>query len=139
MTTKDFFKKDQFASGAGVELIEVRPGYARANMTVTTAHLNAGGRTQGGAVFTLADLAIAAAANAHGRIAFSTSSNISYFLGSGPGEVLKAEAFELYLHHRMTFYRCDVFNEKDELIAQMTAQLYRKDIPLPIEGQPQEK
>lgn len=133
MTPQDFFKKDRFATAAGITLEEVRPGYARATMTVTSEHLNAGGRTQGGALFTLADLAIAAAANAHGSLAFSTSANISYFIGSGPGEKLTAEAHELFLHPRMTNYRCDITNEKGELIAQMTSQLYRKDTPVPIE------
>lgn len=133
MTTLDFFKNDNFAAANDVVLEEVRPGYARAKMTVTQKHLNAGGRTQGGALFTLADLATAAAANAHGKISFSTSANISYFIGSGPGETLTAEAFELYIHPRMTFYRCDVTNEKGQLIAQMTSQLYRKDTPVPVE------
>lgn len=132
MTTLDFFKNDQFAAANDVQLEEARPGYARAKMKVAQKHLNAGGRTQGGALFTLADLAIAAAANAHGKMAFSTSAHITYFIGSGPGEILTAEAFESYLHPRMTFYRCDIRNEKEELIAQMTSQLYRKDTPLPL-------
>lgn len=133
MTPLEFFKNDNFAAATGIELVDVRPGYARATLLVTEKHLNAGGRTQGGAIFTLADLATAAAANSHGKIAFSTTSNISYFIGSGPGETLTAEAKELYLHHRMTFYSCDVTNEKGDLIAQMTVQLYRKDISIPIQ------
>ena len=60
---KEFFKADCFAMNAGVELIEVKPGYAKARMLVTPDHLNAGGVCQGGALFTLADLAFAAAAN----------------------------------------------------------------------------
>ena len=40
MTLKDFFKKDRFAALAGVELLEVRQGYAKARMLVTPEHLN---------------------------------------------------------------------------------------------------
>ena len=65
MTLKDFFKKDRFAALAGVELLEVRQGYAKARMLVTPEHLNGGGVCQGGALFTLADLACAAAFNSH--------------------------------------------------------------------------
>ena len=54
---KEFFKSDRFAANAGVELLEVKPGYAKARMLVTEEHLNAGGVCQGGALFTLADLA----------------------------------------------------------------------------------
>ena len=74
MTAQEFFKNDRFATNAGVELIEIKEGYSKARLVITAEHLNAGGRTQGGAIFTLADLALAAAANSHGTLAFSLSS-----------------------------------------------------------------
>lgn len=132
MTPQEFFRADRFATDAGIEIIEARAGYARARLTVGADHLNAGGRTQGGALFTLADFAIAVAANMHGKLAFSTGSHISFFRASGPGEVLTAEARELYIHPRMGNYSCDITNESGELVAQMTAQLYRKDTPVPL-------
>lgn len=78
MTPQEFFKKDLFAEQTGVELLEVREGYSKACLVITENHLNAGHRTQGGAIFTLADLALAAAANSHGSLAFSLSSNITF-------------------------------------------------------------
>ena len=60
MTPQEFFKKDLFAEQTGVELLEVREGYSKARLVITENHLNAGHRTQGGAIFTLADLALAA-------------------------------------------------------------------------------
>ena len=99
MTAQDFFKNDLFARNAGVELLEVKEGYAKACLTITADHLNAGNRTQGGAIFTLADLALAAAANSHGTLAFSLSSNITFLRSSGPGDTLYAEAREC-LHSR---------------------------------------
>ena len=86
MTAQEFFKNDRFATNAGVELIEIKP-----------EHLNAGARTQGGAIFTLADLALAAAANSHGTLAFSLSSTITFLRASGPGDTLFAEARERYI------------------------------------------
>ena len=71
MTPQEFFKKDRFADNVGVELIEIKEGYGKARLVITEEHLNAGNRTQGGALFTLADLALAAAANSHGTLAFS--------------------------------------------------------------------
>ena len=96
MTAQEFFKNDRFATNAGVELIEIKEGYSKARLVITAEHLNAGGRTQGGAIFTLADLALAAAANSHGTLAFSLSSNITFLRSSGPGDVLYAEARERY-------------------------------------------
>lgn len=51
-TLKEFLKADRFATCAGVELLEIKPGYARACMEVTDRHLNGGGVCQGGALFT---------------------------------------------------------------------------------------
>ena len=82
MTPQEFFKKDLFAEQTGVELLEVREGYSKARLVITENHLNAGRRTQGGAIFTLADLALAAAANSHGALAFSLSSNITFLRAS---------------------------------------------------------
>ncbi len=73
MTPQEFFKNDLFAENAGVVLLEVREGYSKAKLEIKPEHLNAGARTQGGAIFTLADLALAAAANSHGTLAFSLS------------------------------------------------------------------
>ena len=70
MTAQEFFKNDLFATNAGVELIEIREGYSKAKLEIKPEHLNAGQRTQGGAIFTLADLALAAAANSHAHWPF---------------------------------------------------------------------
>ena len=93
MTPQEFFKKDLFAEQTGVELLEVREGYSKARLVITENHLNAGHRTQGGAIFTLADLALAAAANSHGTLAFSLSSNITFLRASGPGDTLYAVSY----------------------------------------------
>ena len=72
-TLKEFLRTDRFASCTGVELLEIKPGYARARMLVTERHLNGGGVCQGGALFTLADLAFAAVANSHRRLTLSVT------------------------------------------------------------------
>ena len=47
-TLKEMLSHDRFAVEAGVELLEVREGYAKARMLVTEKHLNGGGVCQGG-------------------------------------------------------------------------------------------
>ncbi len=37
----EFFGRDQFAKENGMKVVEVRPGYGRAEMTVDPHHLNA--------------------------------------------------------------------------------------------------
>ena len=59
MTINEFLQGDKFALLAGVELLETGNGYAKARMEIKPEHLNGGGVCQGGAIFTLAALALA--------------------------------------------------------------------------------
>ena len=59
-------RTDRFAANAGCQITEVDTEHAVAEMVVTNAHLNGANVCQGGALFTLADLAIAALMNARG-------------------------------------------------------------------------
>ena len=126
MSLKDFFKTDRFAAMAGCELLEVSDGYARARMLITPDHLNGGGICQGGALFTLADLAFAAAVNSHLVLTFSTSSNITYVRSIAEGYVY-AEAREIVNHRRMPFAEVRLTDEEGHLLAIFTSSGYRKE------------
>lgn len=132
MTPQEFFKNDEFAGRAGVELMEVREGYSKAKLVIRDEHLNAGHRTQGGAIFTLADLALAAAANSHGTLAFSLSSNITFLRASGTGDTLYAEARERYTGRSTGYYQIDITNQRGELIATFESSVFRKADVLPF-------
>ena len=131
MTVKDFFKADRYAALSGIELLEVEPGRAKTRMEICDMHLNAGNVVQGGAIFTLADYAFAAAVNAYGNLAMSIETSIRYFSGVGSG-ILFAEAQLVHIHKRLATFEVRVTNEKGELIAMFTATAYRKDVPLPF-------
>lgn len=136
MTLKEFFKGDRFAVLAGCELLEIREGYARARMTVTEQHLNGGDVCQGGALFTLADLAFAAAVNSHLVLTVSTSSNITYFRSVPLGATVFAEATELVDHHRMPYAEVRITDESDRLVAIFTSSGYRKQgVVIDLEAQ----
>ena len=110
MTLKEFFLKDRFAVNAGVELMEVQPGYAKARMRITPEHLNGGGVCQGGALFTLADLAFAAAVNSHLTLTFSTTANITFLRSVADGYVY-AEATEIANHPRLPYAEVRITSE----------------------------
>jgi acyl-CoA thioesterase len=133
MTLFDFFKNDRFAAMAGVELMEISEGYAKARMLITPEHLNGGGVCQGGALFTLADLAFAAAVNSHLVLTFSTTSNITIFRSVAEGYVF-AEANEIVNHPRLPYAEVKITDEKGQLIAVFTSSGYRKkDIPIVLD------
>lgn len=132
MTIQEFFQNDRFATGIGVKLLEVGKGHSRTCLTVTEEHLNAGNRTQGGVLFTLADLALAAAANAHGSLAFSLSGHINFLRASGLGDTLYADARERYLGRSTGCYQIDITNQDGKLIATFESTMYRMNEPLPF-------
>ena len=132
MHIKEFFKNDRFAALAGIELTDVSKGYAKARMKVTPAHLNAVNSAQGGAIFTLADLAFAAASNSHGTVAVAINVSISYMKAVSEG-YLYAEARELSKNPKLGTYTVDVKDEKGDLVALFQGMAYRKKDPLEIE------
>lgn len=126
MTIKDFFEKDAFAKMIGAKLIEVKDGYAKAEMKVTESHLNGVGTCQGGAIFTLGDLALAACFNSHRQVTISSSANITYVSPGQLGSTLTAEAVEKVNHHRIPFGEVTIKDENDNIIAVLTSSGYRK-------------
>ena len=132
MTIQDFLQGDKFALRAGVELLDVGNGYAKARMEVKPEHLNGGRVCQGGALFTLADLAFAAATNSHAKLTFSIDSSIHFFRSVSSG-MLYAEAHEVFNHKRLANCEVRITTESGELVATFNGTGYRKDTPLPFE------
>ncbi len=121
---------DQFAAHAGIELIEVRSGYARAKMIVMPRHWNGLGSTQGGALFTLADFAFAAAANSYGTIAVAINVSITFMKAVTTG-TLWAEAREISKNFKLGSYTVEIKDEAGELVALFQGLAYRKQDKLP--------
>lgn len=120
-----FFLRDRFARGAGMRLEEVRPGYARTRMTVSDRHLNAVDVAQGGAIFTLADLAFAACCNSHGTVAVAVNVSIQ-FVRAGRKGTLVAEAHEASVSPRLSSVDVRVTDRTGALVAIFTGLAYRK-------------
>ena len=120
-----FFRRDRFARGAGIRLEEVRPGYARARMTASERHLNAVDVVQGGAIFTLADLAFAVCCNSHGTVAVAVNVNIQFVRAGRPGRLV-AEAREVALSPKLSSVEVKVTDRAGELVAVFTGLAYRK-------------
>ena len=118
MTIQEFLQGDKFALLAGVELLETASGYAKARM-------------EGGAIFTLADLAFAAATNSHARLTLSITSSINFFKAESKG-YLYAEAHETFSHKRLANCEVRITNETGDLIATFNGTGYRKDTELPF-------
>ncbi len=126
-------KTDRFAANAGCRITEVDEQHAVAEMRVTEAHLNGGNVCQGGALFTLADLAIAALMNYSGQLTLGISNNIMFTSSAKEGDLLRAEAMSVSNHHKIPSVEVRVTNQDGRLICHVTGMGYRKQVAIPAE------
>jgi acyl-CoA thioesterase len=120
------FAHDRFAAAIGIELIEVREGYARARLTAGDRHLNGVDVVQGGCIFTLADFAFAAACNSHGTLAVAINVSISFVEAGRPGTLI-AEAHEVAMSPRLSSCTVHVRDAGGTLLAIFQGMAYRKN------------
>ena len=122
---KKFLHDDKFALHAGIELLEVKSGTAKVRMEVKPFHINGVGLVHGGALFTLADFAFAAAANSHEEVAVAINASISYLKGVKAG-TLYAEAEEISNSRKISVYSIRVTDDAGQLIAMFQGMAYKK-------------
>ncbi len=123
------FERDQFARANGIRVVQVRPGFARTEMTVEARHLNSVGVLQGGALFTLADLAFAVASNSHGVVALACQADMTWFKAVTSGK-LTATAEEIARTRKLSTCVVRITDEAGELVAQFKGLAYIKGTPL---------
>ncbi len=123
----DHIRKDPFARKLGARFKAIRPGYSRVDLTVEADMVNFHGMAHGGLIFSLADMAFAAAGNSHGQTAVALNCNITFLRPSRPGDHLVAEAREIQAAGRTAVYEITVRETtSDTLLACKQATVYRR-------------
>jgi acyl-CoA thioesterase len=130
LVRRHFNTHDTFARHMGIEVIEVKPGYAKAVMPLETSHKNGVGLAHGGAIFGLADVAFGGASNSSGEVALGIVSSINY-MSAGKIGPLTAEAKELRRSRRLGHYEVLVFDGNGALMAVCRATAYFRGDVLP--------
>jgi acyl-CoA thioesterase len=93
--------------------------------------LNGLGTVHGGAIFTLADFAFAAACNSHGTVAVALNVSITFMKAATTG-TLWADAREVSKNFKVGSYAVEVKDDQGELVAQFQGLAYRKKDKLPF-------
>ena len=120
-------ESDPFCEQLGVEVADLGGGTARTELTVTEDLLNFHGTPHGGAVYSLADAAFAAASNARSETAVALETNMSYLEAVNTGETLTATAEETHDGDRTAEYEVLVTNGADDRVATFRGRVYRPD------------
>ena len=127
--------KEPFASLLGLEVIEIKPGYAKVAMTFRPDMQNIFGMLHGGAVFSLLDEAFQLACNARGEVAVAQQVSLYFLAAAKPGARLIAEARELKATRRTALFDVRVYELGNErLVANAQALAYRKGGALPFDA-----
>ncbi|MDQ7831276.1 MAG: PaaI family thioesterase [Desulfovibrionaceae bacterium] len=121
-----FMDRDAFGRLVGIEAVFIEPGRARMRLDPDDRHRNGLGMVHGGALFTLADLALAAASNAGDHSAVAINAGMT-FVKPGRKGPLFAEARELSAGRTIAAYAVDVTDEGGALLATFTATVYRRE------------
>jgi len=123
---RELLSNDMYARHSGIELLEISKGSAKVAMTVHKEHLNGVGIVHGGAIFTLADFAFAAASNSHGTVAVAINANISFMKAAALNATLTAEAKEVSINPKLATYQVNVTDDAGDLVASFQGMVYRK-------------
>jgi acyl-CoA thioesterase len=125
---------DPLAVHLGIALEEVRPGYARASMTVQPHLLNAVGTAHGGATMALLDVVHAAVSNSHGTVAVAQDVHTEFLSAARPGDRLVAEGVEVHRTGRTAVYRIDATTQDGRPVATALARVFRLGTPWEVEA-----
>ena len=133
-----YIQNDPFAKRLGASVEIVKPGHTRVSIVVAEDMVNFHGTTHGGLIFTLGDIAFAAASNSHGQVAVALNVDISFLKASKPGDELVAEAIETHVGGRTALCEITVTNaQTGEVIAKSQDLAYRKrEMIVPENGGP---
>lgn len=119
------FANDRFATeAAGCRVVSGERERAVCSMELADVHRNAMGNVMGGAIFTLADFALAICCNIGEEPTVSVDSSISFFR-STQGAALTATAVCDKPGRHLGFYTVTVEDDLGKQIAKMTATCYR--------------
>ena len=103
----------------------IGPGRARMSMRVRPDMLNGFKICHGGLITTLADSAFAFACNSYNELTFAAGVTVDFLAPAGEGDLLTADAQEVFHRGRTGVYDVTVTNQRGELIAVMRGRSYR--------------
>ncbi len=119
------FQNDHFAMDAtGIVIDSAEPGKAVCSLTLEERHMNENHVPMGGAVFTLADIACAVAANGYSEKKTVSQQASITFLAPAKGKRLIAEASCLRAGRTTALYMADVRDELGTYVAHATMNAY---------------
>ena len=118
-------QEDRFSQWLGIEVLEVREGMSRIQMTIRSEMVNGFGIVHGGVTFALADSAFAFACNNRNDLSVALDTSINFTKQVLVGDQLTAIATELHNGKSTGLYQIAIHNQHQQLVAQFKGLCYR--------------
>lgn len=110
-------KEDSFSQWLGVEIEKIDFGVCKLRSKVTFEMLNGFRIAHGGISYSLADSALAFASNSRGVQCVSIETSISHVKKISEGDIISAEAKEIYRGRTTGIYDITVKNQHGQIVA----------------------
>ncbi len=124
-----FHHSDSFATRLGIEIVEIGDDFAVAQMPLTSMHRNGMQNAHGGAIYSLVDMAFAAASHASGTFFVTAQTSITYL---EPGRIgpLRGTAQKIRCGKTLGTYEIRVHDSDATLVAIAIITGYNTKIPI---------
>ena len=111
---------DKYASGLGIQLIEVGESDIRIEMAIAESMTNFHGGLHGGVLFSLADCAFSLYSNSYGGPAVAIDTHMVFSAAVSPGDTLSAVVEEVNRGRTLATYRVLVRRADGKLAGHFT-------------------
>jgi acyl-CoA thioesterase len=125
---QQMYAGDAFSKWLGIKILNNAPGHCKLSMILREEMCNGFGIAHGGISYSLADSALAFAANGYGKHALSIETSISHHKPIVAGSEIFAEAISIKEGRTLGVYQVLVSNSKGELLASFKGTVLRKDV-----------
>ena len=116
---------DLFSQWLGIEIIEIKAGYAKTKMTVRKEMINGLGIVHGGIAFSIADSTFAFACNNRNNLSVALDTSINFLKPVHVGDTLIAETKEIHNGKSTGLYQITIANQKGHTVALFKGTCFR--------------
>ena len=116
---------DAFSQWLGIEILEITKGFCKLKMIVRKEMTNGFNIAHGGISYSLADSALAFAANSDGIQSLSIETSISHTKKVISGDTLIATTQEISKNDKSAIYNINITNQDNIEIAHFKGKVYR--------------
>ena len=118
-------KKDAFSQWLGIHIVNVSEGFCKLEMRIRKEMTNGFNIAHGGVSYSLADSALAFAANSDGTQSLSIETSISHTKKVMIGDTLIAETKEISKTDKSAVYSIRITNQENKEVAKFKGKVYR--------------